>query len=74
MEYKQRKSSKKRKSSPVKKGAELRSISNDSTPTASIVCSLPLSALGDSEEQNFKMQVDAIKRGDLYALNRVGNF
>lgn len=72
MEYKQRKSSNKRKSSPVKKTA--RTESNDSTPKASIVCSLPLSALGDSEEQNYKMQVEAIKQGDLYALNRVGNF
>jgi len=39
-----------------------------------VVCSLPLSALGDSEDQNFKLQLDAVRKGDLYALNRIGHF
>ena len=46
--------------------------SNDSTPQASVVCSLPLSALGGHSQGNFKQQIEAVAKGDLFGLSRLG--
>ena len=42
--------------------------SNDSTPKASVVCSLPISALSNYDDQNFKIQIENVKKGNFQAF------